>query len=427
MYQSKETSGALEEIKATVEENKDFYDFAILRGVYLKTPEGWKNALTKIVLMKKGIQKEPEDKLEYDNIVFIKKVIKFEDFKVLIENLSSEKVLKFDEYPCVQTGYVDKRNYPSNDFFDWPGKLLTIECEKPNIPSNRPLLGYSKPLFLDAYHAIEKWMDFPVFHGSSDARLGAVLIFFPEYRARINSIKYNDGKLSVKADFNIPKFDDICCKAVIKTVTGEEFQESVNFEDEEVEFFIGSPPVNTCIYLITPKDKILDFYEETPFRHTGKKRLIANEEDNKDSDIRTLIMAGENDQIEFKETVKEDKTKKDLVRTAVAFANTKGGKIIIGVNDNAEIIGINNELMTMTLPKLKEKYDNILRDNAKKALKYSMEFREIGKTILIIQIEEGQSKPYSTKDNEIFIRIGATDRRPDPDTELKALFPSVKT
>lgn len=60
-------------------------------------------------------------------------------------------------------------------------------------------------------------------------------------------------------------------------------------------------------------------------------------------------------------------------------------------------------------------------------MKYSSQFQEIsGKKILIIQVKEGEFKPYATKDNDIFIRVGATDRRPDPDTELKYLSPKTR-
>jgi len=45
------------------------------------------------------------------------------------------------------------------------------------------------------------------------------------------------------------------------------------------------------------------------------------------------------------------------------------------------------------------------------------------KTILIIHVVEGEFKPYSTRNNDTFIRVGATDRKPDPDTELSTFFP----
>lgn len=131
MYQS---SDALAEIKAILEKNKDFYSFVILRGVYLKAPEGWKNALTKIILMKEGAIKETDEKLDFKDLFLVKKVIDFEDFKIILEKLLSEELLLFDKYSCrVHITNLDRWHYPSNDFFDWPGELFTFESEKPNI------------------------------------------------------------------------------------------------------------------------------------------------------------------------------------------------------------------------------------------------------------------------------------------------------
>ena len=52
-------------------------------------------------------------------------------------------------------------------------------------------------------------------------------------------------------------------------------------------------------------------------------------------DILELIACGEGEIIEFKETFNREATE-----TAGAFANKKGGKILIGVNDKGHIRGI---------------------------------------------------------------------------------------
>ena len=51
------------------------------------------------------------------------------------------------------------------------------------------------------------------------------------------------------------------------------------------------------------------------------------------------ILKGENEKIEFKENAKTNA----YIKTAVAFANGNGGKIVFGVKDNGEIIGVENE------------------------------------------------------------------------------------
>lgn len=58
------------------------------------------------------------------------------------------------------------------------------------------------------------------------------------------------------------------------------------------------------------------------------------------SEIRRIIARGEGQQLDFKFRV-DDKRK--IARTLVAFANTDGGKLLIGVKDNGKVKGINPE------------------------------------------------------------------------------------
>ena len=196
MYQTSEGLNQFKAIKDILDENKGIYGFAELRGAYIKTPDGWKNALTKIILLKKDANKEPDEEIDYGGFVLIKKTVSLNDFLKIAEELFSESVLLLEKFSCQLTPpSLSTLDYPSNDFYEWPGKLFTMSGEKPSIPG-RPLVDYSNPPFQDVYHAISKWLDLHHFHQSTDSRLGSVLVFLPEYRARIKSIRYADKKLS---------------------------------------------------------------------------------------------------------------------------------------------------------------------------------------------------------------------------------------
>lgn len=55
--------------------------------------------------------------------------------------------------------------------------------------------------------------------------------------------------------------------------------------------------------------------------------------------VKALIEAGEGERVEFKESISNDSIRK-LVKTAVAYMNTAGGVILIGVRNDKEIIGL---------------------------------------------------------------------------------------
>ncbi len=58
------------------------------------------------------------------------------------------------------------------------------------------------------------------------------------------------------------------------------------------------------------------------------------------SELQRLIATGENQQLDFKFRIDD---KKKIARTLVAFANTDGGKLLIGVKDNGKVKGVNPE------------------------------------------------------------------------------------
>jgi len=130
-------------------------------------------------------------------------------------------------------------------------------------------------------------------------------------------------------------------------------------------------------------------------------------------DILDIIEKGENSAVEFKSSSVDQKA---IAREMVAFANTKGGIILIGVSDDLKIEGISNEM------KLEEWIANIARNNVVPAIDVLFETRVIAdRSIAIVSIPKGRDKPYQTIDNKFLVRIGSTNRNASQ-AELMRLF-----
>ncbi|MDI6793440.1 MAG: ATP-binding protein [bacterium] len=99
-----------------------------------------------------------------------------------------------------------------------------------------------------------------------------------------------------------------------------------------------------------------------------------------------------------------------LAKELVAFSNTKGGKIVIGVLDKTrEIFGID------ITQDIEEYVMNVSSNNCHPIISPLVEFYTIeGKTICVIEIFPGKLKPYFvTKkgaEKGVYIRIGSTNR-----------------
>ncbi|PWD97742.1 AlbA family DNA-binding domain-containing protein [Marinilabilia rubra] len=103
--------------------------------------------------------------------------------------------------------------------------------------------------------------------------------------------------------------------------------------------------------------------------------------------INNLILEGENETVEFKTSFNNE-----VIETLVAFANTKGGNILIGVNARNQIKGIQinaessqnwiNEIKNKTLPSLLPDVEIVNIEN---------------KNIVVLSIQEYPVKPVSTR------------------------------
>lgn len=102
--------------------------------------------------------------------------------------------------------------------------------------------------------------------------------------------------------------------------------------------------------------------------------------------IKRLILEGEGVQLDFKKTITHVHK---IAKTMVAFANNKGGKILVGVMDDGTIKGVKSEE--------EEKYQLIKAGTFYCRPQIEPKFSEYtvdGATVLIVEIEESDVKPH---------------------------------
>lgn len=103
-----------------------------------------------------------------------------------------------------------------------------------------------------------------------------------------------------------------------------------------------------------------------------------------------IIEAGEGISIEFKQRFS---SYEKMAKEMIAFANTRGGHLLIGVDDDKSLYGIESEKGDFELIKeTAEKY-------CEPPLKFSAEPFELnGKDLLIVHIPESSEKPHRIQD-----------------------------
>jgi len=124
------------------------------------------------------------------------------------------------------------------------------------------------------------------------------------------------------------------------------------------------------------------------------------------AELLEIIASGENSGIEFK---RDDVRPEQIGKEIVAMTNLKGGRLLLGVEDDGTISGIQR-------PDSEEWVMNIFASKVHPMLLpfYEEVALEDGKRVAVVTLAEGLSKPYVLRHEgreEIYIRVGTTSRR----------------
>lgn len=113
------------------------------------------------------------------------------------------------------------------------------------------------------------------------------------------------------------------------------------------------------------------------------------------NELMNLIKNGEGETLEFKSSVT------DLGRTVSAFANTYGGTILIGIDDQGEVIGIHGK---KNLQEISDSFASVVPPPKVKISTINIG----GRIIAAVEVEKSQHL-YSHK-NIVYIRVGRNNR-----------------
>jgi hypothetical protein len=451
-------------INLIIKRNKQFYVKIRIRCVAFKSDntDEYQNVLCIITAFdNKTMPQGSQDKIcEYKNICLFENWYSMDDFK--LNNWINEErdrfILRFSRIhnfnPHGDIGIkldnsLTFSHYSfepfDNDYSELSGYLyksnnrLSTTINTYNFTD--AILSYEKPIFLDTFQAIKEWFELKEFYNDSDARLGSVVMFLPEGMSGFKSINSLDGKLKISTRLADEKLKENLKVKILWIIDGQTKNSEYEF-DKEISCDIPIDAESVFICLIGSDETVYDYYQETTY-WAYKERRIIGVVNNSNNDLQEIVLGalknGENETTEFKPfIVHGDKKWDEIIKTVIAFSNTHGGNIIIGINDNVYIEDIESLLNIeyhkhkKSEPKLENKpvewYEGLIKK--KIGDKLSGDMRPIvdhlsydGHTLIIIKVQEGKEKPYFNRETkDIYIRKGSSNAKPDPSSELPDLL-----
>ena len=122
------------------------------------------------------------------------------------------------------------------------------------------------------------------------------------------------------------------------------------------------------------------------------------------------LFSGESKNIEYKVAVPEKSEK--YMKTVVAFANGRGGKIVFGIDDKTlDIVGMDEDNIYKTMDAI----TNAISDACEPAIRPDVALQTVkDKTVIVVEILPGAQRPYYVKSlgmvDGTYVRVSGTTR-----------------
>jgi hypothetical protein len=368
----------------------------------------WKNFSTMLTLVK---EKAQETKYDYGEFILVKKLLSIDEGLSIISSLYPRNTEK-GKLSIPGYGEFVIESLPSAYFVpskqgrgvvksSWPLRYFECRVQQDQVCQDwsRELLNEGLPYYPDLNEAAISFFDLPVENFSS---YGSVFAVVPDYRARVESLKLTLSKVELKLHAPEIRYDDLLVKVFAKSK-----QRRVVFPDEHpksdsISFDVGFQPDHLQAILVSKQDNMkIDGKEFATWRSQDEGIFLERPEE----EIVSLLKAGESQGLEYKQDVVDEKGKNDLIETVIAFLNTNKGSVLLGINDDGTIVG------THTNAEGLQKMIHDCCDPPPTNVRIEEKMIE-GNKIVIIDVAEGDDKPYQSKrDKNWYVRHNANDMR----------------
>jgi len=138
-----------------------------------------------------------------------------------------------------------------------------------------------------------------------------------------------------------------------------------------------------------------------------------------EQELLTIINGGETSTTQFKERMPNLDS---FAQEMIAFSNSRGGKIIFGVNDKT---GELNGLSFSEIQQINQQVVNVASQKVYPPVYLETETVNVkGNQIVVISIQEGISKPYKDSNGTIYVKNGSDKRKVTSNDEIARLLGS---
>ncbi|WP_433054265.1 AlbA family DNA-binding domain-containing protein [Dactylosporangium sp. CS-033363] len=278
----------------------------------------------------------------------------------------------------------------------WPRTEWRISHLQTPATAQQGLLVGDGPTFLSADAAVSAFFDAAASRMVSSRP--AWRIVRHEQKAWIHRVKITPTKLVVRV-----KGSGLAGTSIELSSPTSHEQRPIGKQGTATFRLRESLPAHTILCLRT-SDRWLDY------RYFGDltpgTRDDSIEWEQPGAELELLIAGGEGQHVEFKESLREESTRRKAMRTVAAFASWNSGTILVGVNDEGSVVGI----PPADRDKVAVAITNAIRTNVTPEPPYAMRWIEHeGRHVLAIEVvADTQWHACGLQEPRFYVRRGAS-------------------
>jgi ATP-dependent DNA helicase RecG len=408
MTMDERTRRNLEKIFETIEKRKGTFGKALVGFAFSRdSKDELKVSFGLVNFLGKGEASFKEETYDYGDFILTKRLVEVQDAINLLQSIFENQVLKLAGWPEIplkvhltETRFIPSRSSYGYISCEWP-MLYAYSSIGDDIRGNIPSDSMSKlglPLFPSGVEAINVFfvLRLPKDWYSLESRIELLV---PDYSARIKNLRLAGNRVTIDVETKEVTPADVLTKFYCKGENKSYASDDLRLEGGQASFVADEEPFQVEAHIVSALDGEAIDKKRFDYRYPSREEGIIKE--NIEAQLLDMIDKGENVNVEFKKELGNE----EFLETVVAFANTSGGIIFLGVDDNCRIKGFKEDV--------KAKIVDLIADRCDPSIEVQIDSGVLvqGTPITLVKVPESTNKPYTLKDRGIFVRRGSSDRQ----------------
>jgi hypothetical protein len=322
-----------------------------------------------------------------------------------------------------------------NTYMPDTGHVITARFGTSGGFPSAPLVSASEPYYPDLDHAGREWLGFPTYYGRNDGRNYQIHFLIPEKRAFVARAEFTAREvLQIDVVGALVGAHALCIKGAY-WLDKDMYHFEAPVSGGLVNLTVPAHADRIDFVLLDENSQVFDYHrEDRYFAAASGRRILGLAIWSREERVRDALQMGEGPRTEFKPyvspdqplgTVRQPTKLREVVETVVAFSNTSGGTIYLGIEDDGTLTGIEDDLRRVERAEVTDgmitRFLTEMRNRIRDAVHGDVQMevtaaRTDGALIGLIEVAQsaGGDALAIKQDSHLYMRRGASNTKVPP-------------